>query len=141
MSLLISLLAGLLFGFGLIMSGMGNPDKVLSFLDLAGNWDPSLALVMAGAIAVGLVVFRLANRHPRSLLGLPMQIPTKRTIDWRLLTGSALFGIGWGMAGICPGPALVLVGAGVARAFVFVAAMLAGMLLFAWFDHWLSHRQ
>lgn len=141
MSLLISLLAGLLFGFGLIMSGMGNPDKVLSFLDLAGNWDPSLALVMIGAIAVGLVAFRLARRQTRSLLGFPLQIPTKRTIDWRLLCGSALFGIGWGLAGLCPGPALVLVGAGVARAFVFVAAMLAGMALFTGFDRWLSRRQ
>ncbi|MEF8727243.1 MAG: YeeE/YedE family protein [Accumulibacter sp.] len=130
MSILISLLIGLVFGCGLIVSGMSNPAKVLAFLDLAGDWDPSLALVMAGAIAVGLVAFRIAGRRATSLRGKPLQIPTARQIDRRLLAGSALFGIGWGLAGICPGPALVLLGTGAAKGFVFVLAMLAGMAIF-----------
>ncbi len=130
MSVLISLLIGLVFGCGLIVSGMSNPAKVLAFLDLAGDWDPSLALVMAGAIAVGLVAFRIAGRRPTSLRGKPLQMPTARQIDRRLLAGSALFGIGWGLAGICPGPALVLLGTGAAKGFVFVLAMLAGMAIF-----------
>ena len=140
MSILISLVAGLIFGLGLIVSGMGNPAKVLGFLDLAGNWDPSLALVMVGAIAVAMVAFRLARKQATSLLGFSMQIPANRQLDRRLLVGSALFGIGWGLAGICPGPALVLLGAGVWQALIFVAAMLVGMVLFAWFDHWASRR-
>ena len=123
-------LVGLLFGFGLIVSGMSDPAKVLAFLDLAGAWDPSLAFVMGGAIGVGLVAFPLAGRRPSSLLGLPMQLPTARQIDRRLVFGSLSFGIGWGLAGICPGPALVLFGAGVPEAVLFVAAMLMGMGLF-----------
>ncbi|MBS1187436.1 MAG: rane protein [Burkholderiaceae bacterium] len=138
MSMLISLLAGLLFGFGLILSGMGNPAKVLGFLDLAGSWDPSLALVMVGAIAVGYIAFRLGGRRATSLLGFQMQIPANRKLDRRLLIGSALFGIGWGLAGICPGPAIVLLGSGVRQALVFVGGMFAGMVLFAWFDRWSS---
>lgn len=130
MNLLFSFIAGLVFGLGLIIAGMTNPAKVLSFLDLAGNWDPSLALVMASAIAVGVVAFAFAGRRSLSLLGLPMQLPTARQIDRRLVGGSLLFGAGWGLAGICPGPALVLLGAGVVKGLVFVSAMLAGMLLF-----------
>ncbi|HRD90089.1 MAG TPA: YeeE/YedE family protein, partial [Accumulibacter sp.] len=114
MSVLISLLIGLVFGCGLIVSGMSNPAKVLAFLDLVGDWDPSLALVMAGAIAVGLLAFRIAGQRQTSLRGKPLQMPTARQIDRRLLAGSALFGIGWGLAGICPGPALVLLGTGAA---------------------------
>ena len=120
-------LVGLLFGLGLIVSGMSDPGKVLGFLDLAGAWDPSLALVMGGAIGVGFVAFTLAGRRQRSLLGLPMQLPTARQIDRRLVLGSLTFGIGWGVAGICPGPALVLLGAGVPQGMVFVVAMLGGM--------------
>ena len=120
-------LAGLVFGIGLLVSGMTDPGKVLGFLDLAGNWDPSLALVMVGAIAVGLVAFALAKQRALSLLGLPMQLPTARQIDRRLVLGSLTFGIGWGVAGICPGPALVLLGAGVPQGMVFVVAMLGGM--------------
>ena len=131
MQILTSLLAGLVFGFGLILSGMADPAKVLGFLDLAGAWDPSLALVMAGAIAVGLPAFALARRRSQSLLGAPMRLPTARTIDQRLVGGSVLFGIGWGIAGFCPGPALVALGMGRTQALVFVAAMLAGMLIFA----------
>lgn len=141
MSVLISLLIGLVFGCGLIVSGMGNPAKVLAFLDLAGNWDPSLALVMAGAIAVGLAAFRIAGRLPASLRGKPLQMPTARQIDRRLLVGSALFGVGWGLAGICPGPALVLLGTGAAKGFVFVLAMLAGMAIFTAFERLSRARQ
>jgi len=125
-----ALLSGSIFGLGLVVAGMANPAKVLGFLDLAGDWDPSLALVMVGAIAVGAVAFAIARRRTRSLSGSPMQLPTARRIDLRLIGGSALFGVGWGLAGICPGPALVLIGAGAAKGWIFLGAMLAGMLLF-----------
>lgn len=127
----ISLLLGLMFGVGLIVSGMTNPAKILGFLDVAGAWDPSLALVMTGAIAAAFVPFRLAAGRERSLLALPMQLPTRRDLEPRLILGSAVFGIGWGLAGFCPGPAVVSIGAGVAAAGWFTAAMLAGMALFA----------
>ena len=129
-----SLLSGLVFGLGLILSGMANPAKVLGFLDLTGAWDPSLALVMVGAIAVGVFAFTFATGLPRSLLGAEMKLPTARHIDWRLVGGSLLFGVGWGVAGFCPGPALVALGMGQAKAVVFVAAMLAGMGLFELFE-------
>ena len=122
--------AGLLFGLGLIVSGMANPAKVLGFLDLAGRWDPSLAFVMAGAIAVGAIGFALASRRRQTIFGTPLQMPTRREIDRRLVLGSLVFGVGWGLAGFCPGPALVALGAGQMKAVVFVAAMLAGMLVF-----------
>ncbi|WP_029001962.1 YeeE/YedE family protein [Azohydromonas australica] len=125
-----ALLAGLVFGLGLIVSGMADPAKVLGFLDLAGAWDPSLAFVMGGAIGVGLVGFALAGRRTRSVLGQEMKLPTARHIDRRLVGGSLLFGIGWGIAGFCPGPGLVALGMGEAKALVFVLAMLAGMGLF-----------
>lgn len=127
-----ALLAGLVFGLGLIVSGMANPAKVLAFLDLAGRWDPSLALVMAGAIAVGMPAFAYARRMQHSLLGQAMQLPASTRIDRRLVLGSLLFGVGWGIAGICPGPALVLLGTGQVKGLLFVVAMLAGMLLFKW---------
>ena len=127
---LTALLSGLLFGVGLMISGMANPAKVLGFLDLAGKWDPSLAFVMGGALAVGVVAFWLARRRTKSLLGLPMQIPASSAVSPRLIVGSALFGIGWGLAGFCPGPALVALGAGFPKAWVFVAAMLGGMAAF-----------
>ena len=130
MAALFALLAGLLFGLGLIVSGMANPAKVLGFLDLAGSWDPSLAFVMGGAIAIGVPVFLIARRRASSLLGLAMQLPASSAITLRLVLGSALFGIGWGIAGFCPGPALVAMGAGYGKAAVFVAAMIAGMLVF-----------
>lgn len=129
---LAALLAGLLFGLGLIVSGMADPAKVLAFLDLAGRWDPSLAFVMGGAIVVGVPAFAWARRRKQSLLGQPMQLPAGGRVDRRLVLGSLLFGMGWGMAGICPGPALVLLGEGVGKALVFVLAMLAGMALFRW---------
>jgi uncharacterized membrane protein YedE/YeeE len=131
MATVFALLAGLLFGTGLCLSGMIDPGKVLGFLDLAGAWDPSLALVMGGALAVGLPAFVLAKRRTRSLiLDVKLDLPASRAIDGRLIAGSTLFGIGWGLAGICPGPALALLGLGSAAAVLFVAAMLAGMFLF-----------
>lgn len=130
-----ALLAGLLFGIGLIVSGMANPAKVLGFLDLAGNWDPSLAFVMIGAIAVGSAAFFVARRRQRSFLGLPVQLPASTQITLRLVLGSAVFGVGWGLAGFCPGPALVAMGAGYPKAVGFVAAMLAGMLIFEVIEH------
>ena len=131
MRLLFSLMSGLLFGLGLIISGMSNPAKVLAFLDLAGNWDPSLALVMLGAIAVAAPAFWLARRRERSLLGAPLMLPVAHRIDRRLLLGSLAFGIGWGVAGFCPGPALVSLLAWQPKAWIFAASMLAGMALFA----------
>jgi uncharacterized protein len=130
MTVFTSLLAGLVFGLGLIVSGMANPAKILGFLDLSGSWDPSLAFVMAGAIAVGLIAFAMAGKRTVSILGADMKLPTARHIDRRLVGGSLLFGIGWGVAGFCPGPGLVALGMGEAKAAVFVAAMLAGMALF-----------
>ncbi len=130
MNALAAFAAGLVFGFGLILSGMSDPGKVKGFLDLAGAWDPSLAFVMAGAIGVGFFAFRFAGRRARTVLGGALQLPTPRDIDLPLVAGSVVFGIGWGLAGFCPGPALVALGAGYDKAFVFVLAMLAGML--AW---------
>ncbi|WDR34395.1 YeeE/YedE family protein [Pseudomonas serboccidentalis] len=122
--------AGLLFGLGLLLAGMANPTKVLAFLDVAGAWDPSLALVMVGAIAIAFGPLTWARRQRQSLLGKPMQIPTKRELDRRLIGGSLLFGVGWGIAGICPGPAVTILLTGHWQAIVFVLAMLAGMWLF-----------
>lgn len=130
MNNIFALLSGLIFGIGLIVAGMANPAKVLGFLDLAGLWDPSLALVMGGAIAVGSVAFAIAKRKTKSFLGLPIQLPTISQIDRRLIAGSLLFGMGWGLAGICPGPGLVLLGSGEFQGLVFVIAMLAGMGVF-----------
>ena len=130
MGKLTALVAGLIFGLGLLLAGMANPAQVLGFLDLAGAWDPSLALVMAGAIGVALLPFNWAKRQSRSLLGAAMQLPHKRGLDRRLLIGSLLFGIGWGIAGICPGPAVAILLTGHWQALLFVLAMLAGMGLF-----------
>jgi uncharacterized protein len=130
-----ALIAGLVFGLGLILSGMADPAKVLGFLDVAGRWDPSLAFVMAGAIGVGTVAFGLAARRTTTLLGEPMRLPPTRPIDVRLVIGSALFGIGWGIAGFCPGPALVALGMAQSKAVIFVGAMLAGMGLFEAIEH------
>ena len=123
--------AGLIFSMGLLLAGMGDPAKVLGFLDLFGRWDPSLGLVMAGAIAVAIVPMQWARRQQRSLLGALMQLPLRRRPDRRLIGGSLLFGTGWGIAGICPAPALSLLLAGYWQVFLFVLAMLAGMGLFS----------
>ncbi|MBD8632929.1 YeeE/YedE family protein [Oxalobacteraceae sp. CFBP 8755] len=130
MRILMALITGLVFGIGLIVSGMTNPAKVLGFLDLAGRWDPSLALVMAGAILVALPAFRVAARRRQSLLGEPMQLPTATRIDRRLVLGSLAFGAGWGLAGFCPGPALASLATGAVQPLIFCAAMLAGMGIF-----------
>ena len=135
MLVLTSLLTGLVFGLGLIISGMTNPGKVLGFLDLAGNWDPSLLFVMMGAIAVGSVAFVVARKRSVSFMDAEMKLPTARHIDRRLVIGCTLFGIGWGIAGFCPGPGLVALGAGEIKAVVFVAAMLAGMGVFELLEH------
>lgn len=125
-----SFAVGLIFGFGLIAAGMANPQKVLAFLDIAGAWDPSLGLVMGGAVAVGAIAFALVRGRQHSLLGEPMRLPRTRGLDRRLVLGSLGFGIGWGLAGFCPGPALVALGAGSVKGLVFVVAMLVGMALF-----------
>jgi uncharacterized membrane protein YedE/YeeE len=135
MRIISSWLAGLVFGLGLLVSGMADPAKVLGFLDLAGAWDPSLGLVMIGANAVGLIAFALAKRRSLSILGEDMRLPSSRRIDRRLVGGSLLFGMGWGLAGFCPGPGLVALGMGEAKAVVFVAAMLAGMATFELLEH------
>ena len=124
-----ALLSGLVFGLGLIVSGMGNPAKVQNFLDIFGAWDPSLGLVMGGAIAVGLLAFTWAKRCKTSVLGQPMQLPTSSVVDRKLLTGAALFGAGWGLAGFCPGPAVMNLATLHTEVWLFVAAMLAGMVL------------
>lgn len=134
MKLVSAFLIGLVFGLGLIVAGMTNPAKVQAFLDLDGAWDPSLALVMAGAIAAAMPAFALIRRRNSSLLGGVLQLPSAHTIDRRLLGGSAVFGIGWGMAGVCPGPSMVLLGTGTPQAVLFVAAMLAGMAVYEWLE-------
>jgi uncharacterized membrane protein YedE/YeeE len=125
-----SFIAGLVFGIGLIVSEMVSPVKVLGFLDLAGNWDPSLALVMAGAIAVGVIAFAVARTRTETFLGTTMRLPQTRNLDGRLVLGSLVFGIGWGLAGFGPGSALVALGTGHVKAFIFVVAMIAGMAIY-----------
>jgi uncharacterized membrane protein YedE/YeeE len=126
---LAALLSGLLFGVGLGVSGMTLPAKVIGFLDVAGDWDASLAFVMVGAIAVHAVLYRLVRRRPVPLFDGTFHVPTRRDLDARLVVGAALFGVGWGLGGFCPGPALVSLGSGSGAAVLFVAAMLVGMLL------------
>lgn len=137
MTQLFSLLSGVIFGIGLILGGMTDPLKVKAFLDIGGAWDPSLALVMGGAIAVGVVAFALARGRSRSWTGTPMEVPNNRTIDTRLVVGGMLFGAGWGVGGFCPGPALVALGGGMGEAGIFVVAMLVGMIAH---DKWLQAR-
>ena len=127
MNRLVEFLVGLLFGLGLILSGMTDPGKVLGFLDIAGAWDPSLAFVMGGAIAVAFFAFALARCRTTTFLGGAMHLPGPAPIDRRLLIGSLVFGVGWGLAGFCPGPAVVAAAAGVTEALVFALAMIAGM--------------
>ncbi|HUG22742.1 YeeE/YedE family protein [Piscinibacter sp.] len=120
-------IAGLLFGCGLLLSGMADPAKMLAFFDLTHAWDPSLAFGMAAAIAVSTGAFEWARRRTHSLLGVLLALPTARRVDFRLVRGSLVFGVGWGLGGICPGPGIVLLGGGHAEGLVFVAAMLAGI--------------
>lgn len=121
---------GLLFGLGLLVSGMADPAKVLGFLDVTGRWDPSLAFVMAAAVAVSAVGYQFARRLGQPVLADRLEIPTRRDLDPRLLAGAAIFGLGWGLAGLCPGPALTILTVVPAEAATFVAAMVTGMLLF-----------
>lgn len=130
MHLFTALIAGLIFGIGLILSGMTNPGKVIGFLDLAGRWDPSLGFVMGGAILVALFAARWAVGRTQSLTGAAMRMPTATRIDRRLVLGSLTFGVGWGLAGYCPGPALASLASGGAKPLVFVAAMVVGMIVF-----------
>jgi len=122
-------LVGLVFGMGLLIAGMANPAKIVAFLDIAGRWDPSLALVMVAAIAIGALGFGIARRRTRSVLGTPMQLPTTKHVDRRLVVGSLAFGIGWGLSGFCPGPALLATAAGYGKALAFVCAMAVGMTI------------
>jgi uncharacterized membrane protein YedE/YeeE len=137
---LVSGLSGLLFGVGLLVSGMTRPSKVVGFLDVTGAWDPSLAFVMMGAIAVHFVAYRIVPRMPSPLLGGSFSIPTRADVDARLVTGAALFGLGWGLGGFCPGPALVTLATGGRDVLVFVGGMLGGMVLFQVVDKALRAR-
>jgi len=132
--------AGLIFGLGLIVSGMTDPSKVIGFLDLVGRWDPSLAFVMVGAIIVGMIGYAIAHKRTVAFLGGAMYLPATRQIDRRLILGGLVFGVGWGLAGFCPGPAIVSLGAGQDKAVVFVLAMLAGMALYELAEYWLARR-
>lgn len=126
----IEFVLGLTFGLGLLISGMTDPGKVQGFLDLAGSWDPSLAFVMGGGVMVGLIGFGVAKKKVVSLSGAPLQWPELTRIDRPLVLGSLMFGLGWGLAGFCPGPALVAMASGNDKALVFVLTMMAGMALF-----------
>ncbi len=131
---IIGLFAGLLFGIGLLISGMTDPAKVQGFLDVFGAWDISLALVMGGGLAVAIVGVQLARLQQLSWIGTPIDMPTKTTINGKLLIGAMLFGIGWGLVGICPGPGIVLLGTGQWQAYVFIPAMVIGMLIYQWLE-------
>ncbi|MCA3747534.1 MAG: YeeE/YedE family protein [Rubrobacter sp.] len=126
-----ALFCGVLFGAGLAVSGMINPEKVLGFLDLAGNWDPTLAFVMGGALLVALPAFQLVLRRERPVLAPRFDLPTKRKVDARLVVGSAVFGVGWGLGGFCPGPAVAALVSGKGAVIAFVLAMFAGMALYS----------
>ena len=132
MPILVQFLIGLLFGSGLVVAGMSDPAKVLNFLELAaipmGSWDPSLAFVMAGGVIVTFIGYRLVLKRPQPLFDTQFHMPTFRDIDARVVAGPAIFGVGWGLAGFCPGPALTALGTGSSQALLFVAAMLAGMV-------------
>ena len=130
MQLLTALLSGLVFGLGLIISGMTDPSKVIGFLDVGGKWDPSLGLVMGGAILIGLFAFGFAGSRSKALLGGPMRLPTARHIDRRLIFGALAFGTGWGMAGYCPGPVLASLTTDAGKPWIFTLAMLGGMAIF-----------
>lgn len=130
LALLSAVVCGLIFGTGLILAGMANPAKVIAFLDIAGLWDPSLGFVMGGAIAIGVIAFSIAKKRRHSYLGLSIILPTKHIIDKRLVLGSLTFGAGWGLAGICPAPALILLGSGISQGAIFVIALIAGMAVY-----------
>ena len=132
--------AGVIFALGLVLGGMTQPAKVIGFLDVTGDWDPSLAFVMVGALSTYAIAFRLIRRRAAPLFGPRFQVPTRRDLTPRLLIGAALFGVGWGIAGFCPGPAIVAVGAGMKEALLFLPSMVVGMWLFRRWDEWMSNR-
>ena len=132
LKMLVNLIAGTLFGLGLTISGMVNPQKVIGFLDFAGDWDPTLAFVMGGAVLVAIPAFRLISKRPHPVLADAFDLPTKKDVDGRLLGGAALFGVGWGLSGFCPGPAVTALASGLLPVFAFVAAMIAGMVAYKW---------
>lgn len=144
MAVVLQFAIGLVFGVGLVISGMSDPAKVLNFLDLAAigsrSWDPSLAFVMAGAVAVTFIGFAVVLKRPRPLFAETFHLPARRELDFRIVSGPVIFGVGWGLAGFCPGPAFTALGFGSRAAVLFVAAMLAGMLLARWLANrrWLS---
>ena len=131
---IIGLMAGLLFGIGLLISGMTDPTKVQGFLDIFGAWDISLALVMGGGLIVAIIGVQLAKRQQSSWIGTLIELPSKTVINKQLLIGAILFGIGWGLVGICPGPGIVLLGTGQWQAYVFIPAMIVGMLIYQWLE-------
>ncbi|CAH1070332.1 YeeE/YedE family protein [Candidatus Nitrotoga sp. 1052] len=130
MQVLMALITGLIFGLGLILSGMTDPAKVIGFLDIAGAWNPSLVFVMGGAILIAAIAFHFAKTRSKALLGDDMRLPTARQIDRRLVLGGLAFGVGWGLTGYCPGPALASLAIGGSKPLIFVVAMLAGMAIF-----------
>ncbi len=132
MKALTALFAGIIFGAGLLISGMTDPANVLGFLDIFGAWRPQLALVMGGAVLVAAPAFLWVRRNRRSLRGDPVELPDRRRIDAPLLAGAAVFGVGWGLSGICPGPGIVLLASGKPVVFAFIAAVIAGTWLASW---------
>lgn len=134
MPIIIALVSGILFGLGLLLAGMGNPAKILAFLDITGNWDPSLLVTMAVAMVISGIAFQLVKKRKTSVLNCPLQIPSSKVIDKKLVIGSVLFGLGWGLGGICPGPAILLTGMGLTQGILFTLAMIAGMAIFQLFQ-------
>ncbi|MEX9947571.1 MULTISPECIES: DUF6691 family protein [Providencia] len=134
MPIIIALVSGILFGLGLLLAGMGNPAKILAFLDITGNWDPSLLVTMAVAMVISGIAFQLVKKRKTSILNCPLQIPSSKIIDKKLVIGSVLFGLGWGLGGICPGPAILLTGMGLTQGILFTLAMIAGMAIFQLFQ-------
>lgn len=134
MNILIGLISGLLFGMGLIISGMANPAKVLGFLDVAGTWDPTLAFVMGGALTTTAIGYRLVTRNDKPLFDVAFHIPSLNTIDKKLVGGAALFGLGWGLIGLCPGPSIVAIGSGKTEALIFGVAMCIGLVAVGFFN-------
>ncbi|MEM7720915.1 MAG: DUF6691 family protein [Pseudomonadota bacterium] len=141
MKFLITYLIGLIFGLGIVISGMGNPAKVLNFFDIAGTWDPSLAFVMGGALIVTAIGYRVVFGRGRPLLDASFHLPTRATLDPQLIGGAAAFGIGWGIAGFCPGGALPVLGTGNVDVFLFTGALIAGILVAKWVQRATTQRR
>ena len=140
MRLLTTYLIGLLFGLGIAISGMANPAKVLNFFDIAGTWDPSLAFVLGGAVVTAFIGYRIVLQRPAPLFEELYSLPSRTDLDWKLIGGSAVFGIGWGISGFCPGAALPVLGTGQLSVIMFVVSLVAGMLAARRLEHWLGSR-